>query len=54
MLALPARALECDGLAVEEDLFGAFDSLAEHGRFAGDDDASFFDPTLDLPPRTEP
>jgi hypothetical protein len=54
MLAFPARALKCDGLAVEEDFLGAFDSLAEHGRLAGDDDAPFFDPTLDLPSRTNP
>jgi hypothetical protein len=54
MLALPARALECDGLAVKQDLFGASDSLTEHGRLAGDDDAPFFDPTLDLSPRTKP
>jgi hypothetical protein len=54
MLAFPARALECDGLAIEKDFFRAFDSLAEHGRFAGDEDAPFFDPTLDLPSRTKP
>jgi hypothetical protein len=54
VLAFPARSLECDKLAVEKYLFGAFDSLAEHGWFAGDDDAPFFDPTLDLPPRTKP
>jgi hypothetical protein len=53
MLAFSARALECDGLAIELDSFGAFNSLAEHGRFARDGDAPFFDPTLDLPTRTK-
>jgi hypothetical protein len=53
VLAFPARALELDGLAVEQDPLGAVDPLAELGRFAGDDDAPFFDPTLDLSPRTK-
>jgi hypothetical protein len=54
MLAFPARPLECHGPAVEQDFLVALDSLAEHGWFAGDDDAPLFDPTLDLPPRTKP
>jgi hypothetical protein len=54
MLTFFASALECDRLAVEQDLLGAFDTLTQNGAFSGDDDAPFFDPTLDLPSRTEP
>jgi hypothetical protein len=54
MRAFPVRALERDGRSVEHDLLGPFDSLTEDRGFSADDDAPLFDPTLDLPPRTEP
>ncbi|HEY7671389.1 MAG TPA: hypothetical protein VIC71_04155 [Gammaproteobacteria bacterium] len=54
MLALRACGLERDGLAVEQNLFRAGDTLTEYRGFPSDDDAPFRDPTLDLAPRTEP
>jgi len=44
---------ERDRLAVEEDLLGAFDALAERRGLTRDEDAPLLDPTLDLPPRAE-